>query len=408
MDYEWDVFLSYLHERPSGPWVNDHLLPYLIPQLGNALNQKARVFYDRTGIHSGQKWPARLKQTLCRSRCLVGIWSPLYFHSEWCLSECAVMLHRESQLGYAYETVTALIGNNLEHAELLLANRDEFVQTARSTGRIPKVPLRESQWECVLLIGVGSGSLRVVSEQSGTKVKEQGEVLQRYHSTVSENSREEGGVLVESDGQSFLFAFPQPEKALRCALSIQESMAVKRPISGPSGVLSARMAVHASDEGNGSTAKMRILRNVASLIASKARDGEILVSDQARKLQTEPVQGVEFEAQIEPVELPSAREPELMKVFKAVRIVTVELTDDELEALRGQDPETRGGGGFQALLVALQERIKGKRRLELTISDRERIARYAHDYRSGGWQGRLRKIFGRTLGTNLGREGASS
>jgi hypothetical protein len=168
------------------------------------------------------------------------------------------------------------------------------------------------------------------------------------------------------------------------------------------------MAVHASDEGTGSTAKMRILRNVASLIASKARDGEILVSDQARKLQTEPVQGVEFEAQIEPVELPSAREPELMKVFKAVRIVTVELTDDELEALRGQDPETRGGGGFQALLVALQERIKGKRRLELTISDRERIARYAHDYRSGGWQGRLRKIFGRTLGTNLGREGASS
>jgi hypothetical protein len=100
MDYEWDVFLSYLHERPSGPWVNDHLLPYLIPQLGNALNQKVRVFYDRTGIHSGQKWPARLKQALCRSRCLVGIWSPLYFHSEWCLSECAVMLHRESQLGY--------------------------------------------------------------------------------------------------------------------------------------------------------------------------------------------------------------------------------------------------------------------------------------------------------------------
>jgi MinD-like ATPase involved in chromosome partitioning or flagellar assembly len=143
-------------------------------------------------------------------------------------------------LGYAYETVTALIGNNLEHAELLIANRDEFVQTARSSGRIPKVPLRESQWECVLLIGVGSGSLRVVSEQSGTKLKEQGEVLQRYHSTVGENSREEGGVLVESDGQSFLFAFPQPEKALRCALAIQESMAVKRPISGPSGVLTAR------------------------------------------------------------------------------------------------------------------------------------------------------------------------
>src|SRR2546428_13893132 len=100
MDYEWDVFLSYLHERPSGPWVNDHFLPYFTFQLGNALNQKARIFYDRIGIHSGQKWPACLKQALARSKCLVGIWSPLYFHSAWCLSECAVMLHREKQLGY--------------------------------------------------------------------------------------------------------------------------------------------------------------------------------------------------------------------------------------------------------------------------------------------------------------------
>src|SRR5258708_12146236 len=81
MDYEWDVFLSYLHERPSGPWVNDHLLPYFTFQLGNALNQRAKIFYDRTGIHSGQKWPARPKQALSRSRCLVGILSPFYFHS---------------------------------------------------------------------------------------------------------------------------------------------------------------------------------------------------------------------------------------------------------------------------------------------------------------------------------------
>jgi len=156
------------------------------------------------------------------------------------------------------------------------------------------------------------------------------------------------------------------------------------------------------DDGN--TAKMRNLRNVASLIASKARDGEILVSEQARKLQTEQVPGVRFEPQREPIELPAGGDTVLMKLFKAVQIVTVELTNDELEALFGQDPESKSGGGFQALLVTLQEKVKDKRRLELTISDRERIARYAHDYRSGGWQGRLRKIFGNTLGTNLGRE----
>ena len=99
MAYEYDVFLSYLHERPCGTWVADHFLPYFRHQLGNALNREAALFIDRSGIHTGQKWPARLKQALATSRCLVGIWSPLYFQSDWCRSECAIMLHREKQLG---------------------------------------------------------------------------------------------------------------------------------------------------------------------------------------------------------------------------------------------------------------------------------------------------------------------
>jgi hypothetical protein len=98
-DYQYDVFLSYLHEKPCGTWVIEHFLPYSQPQLGNALNRKASIFFDRTGIHSGQKWPETLKQALALSRCLVGIWTPLYFQSTWCQSECAVMLHRETQLG---------------------------------------------------------------------------------------------------------------------------------------------------------------------------------------------------------------------------------------------------------------------------------------------------------------------
>lgn len=99
-DYQYDVFLSYLHEKPCGTWVIEHFLPYFQHQLGNALNRKASVFFDRTGIHSGQKWPEGLKQALAHSRCLVGIWTPLYFQSQWCLSECAVMRHRESELGF--------------------------------------------------------------------------------------------------------------------------------------------------------------------------------------------------------------------------------------------------------------------------------------------------------------------
>jgi hypothetical protein len=100
MAYQHDVFLSYLHVRPSGTWVHEHFLPYFTFQLGNALNQSAEIFVDRTGIHLGQKWPIRLKQALAHSRCLVGIWTPLYFQSEWCQNECAIIRHREEQLGY--------------------------------------------------------------------------------------------------------------------------------------------------------------------------------------------------------------------------------------------------------------------------------------------------------------------
>jgi len=100
MAYKHDVFLSYLHVRPSGTWVHEHFLPYFAFQLGNALNRWPEIFVDRTGIHLGEKWPIRLKQALAHSRCLVGIWTPLYFQSEWCQKECAVIRHREEQLGY--------------------------------------------------------------------------------------------------------------------------------------------------------------------------------------------------------------------------------------------------------------------------------------------------------------------
>jgi len=54
MDYEWDVFLSYLHERPCGSWVKDHFLPYFTFDLGNALNRKARIFLIGQGSILGK------------------------------------------------------------------------------------------------------------------------------------------------------------------------------------------------------------------------------------------------------------------------------------------------------------------------------------------------------------------
>lgn len=76
----------------------------------------------------------------------------------------------------------------------------------------------------------------------------------------------------------------------------------------------------------------------------------------------------------------------------------------EIAELMGQSPDSKDQGGFQSLLVGLQERLNVQTgALTLTQEDIERIGRYAFDYRSGGWQGRLRRIFERHLGPNLGR-----
>lgn len=58
-------------------------------------------------------------------------------------------------------------------------------------------------------------------------------------------------------------------------------------------------------------------------------------------------------------------------------------------------PNERGRGGFQSFMVSLQGRIR-QGQLVLTQEDLEKINRYAH-YDNGGYEGRLRKAFGRHL-----------
>jgi hypothetical protein len=77
----------------------------------------------------------------------------------------------------------------------------------------------------------------------------------------------------------------------------------------------------------------------------------------------------------------------------------------ELAQLDLQPVSTKNNGGFQSMLVGLQLRVdRTTGRLMLDECDLERIPRYAFDYRNGGWQGRLLRIFGRTLGPSLGRQ----
>ena len=92
-------------------------------------------------------------------------------------------------------------------------------------------------------------------------------------------------------------------------------------------------------------------------------------------------------------------------IYEAIGIKRVRLNQNELALLFEQDPSSRSAGGFQNFLVKLQEKTNRRTGdIELTISDLERIARLAFDYQQGGWQNQIRRIFGRVLGEDLGRD----
>ena len=84
---------------------------------------------------------------------------------------------------------------------------------------------------------------------------------------------------------------------------------------------------------------------------------------------------------------------------------TVTLTKDEVVSLFEQQPTTATDGGFQGLFVKLQGQFdQTTNDLALDDDDLRRIPQYAYDYRQGGWQDRLERIFARTLGPMLGRD----
>lgn len=61
------------------------------------------------------------------------------------------------------------------------------------------------------------------------------------------------------------------------------------------------------------------------------------------------------------------------------------------------DPVT-GQGGFQTLIRRLRAAVKPEGKLTVSEEDIDLIRRYRNEYGGGGWQDRLDRIFGRTLG----------
>jgi MinD-like ATPase involved in chromosome partitioning or flagellar assembly len=309
-----------------------------------------------------------------------------------------------ASLGFAYETVAALVANRLQNADILVSNRDEFVRLARIRARLPKTSLRELPWDVVVFIDlVGSGTLRSLLETPTATSKTFEEILERYQSIVADAAELEGGVVAMSDGYSFLIAFPAVANAVRCALSVQESLVVERPIiQEPLGQVKARIAVHSSSQAP--SKGIAALLKGASKIVSRAQADQILISEGAYNALDPKLEGVEFRPRNETIELDLGNVVHEEELWGVEKILSVTLNPQELAALAKQNPDSKSAGGFQAFLVGLQGRINAEtHELRLGLTDRERIARYAHAYKGGGWQGRLRKIFGRTLGNNLGR-----
>lgn len=95
-DYIYDVFLSYRHDHPVGPWVSMYFYPHFRGWLREALGgQEPRIFYDERSLEPGDTWPDKLREAIRSSRVLLPVCSPGYFYSKWCLSEWHSFKERE-------------------------------------------------------------------------------------------------------------------------------------------------------------------------------------------------------------------------------------------------------------------------------------------------------------------------
>lgn len=93
MTYKYDVFLSYKRQPLAEQWYLG-LVQHLEHWLSQELGREVEVFRDTEDIRTGQRWRNRISDSLKRSRCLVCMWSPLYFESEWCVAELESFIRR--------------------------------------------------------------------------------------------------------------------------------------------------------------------------------------------------------------------------------------------------------------------------------------------------------------------------
>jgi len=94
--YRFDLFVSYSHEKDVRHWVHRHLVPVLTQRLIGERGSAEIYVDDRMEV--GGRWPDELAWALRRSKVLLAVLSPRYFHSEWCLAEWCSFQRRQEKL----------------------------------------------------------------------------------------------------------------------------------------------------------------------------------------------------------------------------------------------------------------------------------------------------------------------
>ncbi len=117
-DYEFDVFVSYEDDTMATQWIVDHFLPlfrtYLRNEIVDICQRPAnKIFFSKTdhypslagfklemaGLPVGQDWKAELYRAIRVSRCMVGLWNPPYFFSDYCRIEWHSFAKRAQSTG---------------------------------------------------------------------------------------------------------------------------------------------------------------------------------------------------------------------------------------------------------------------------------------------------------------------
>ena len=97
MGYEYEAFFSYRRDKESDEWhhkVKEKIRFWLMKELGD---KNVEIFFDSEQIKTGDRWQEKIADGLKRSKCFIGIWSPDYFKSRWCLSEWRSFIEREKK-----------------------------------------------------------------------------------------------------------------------------------------------------------------------------------------------------------------------------------------------------------------------------------------------------------------------